>query len=80
MEIERLVANASMDEVKKRVFVHCLPPNIVTAITGSIGGPFQKVVHAADKAWTSAAAAAASTNPTPVATVAAVAGPPKAAN
>ena len=74
MELQRLLANASIDDVLKRVFVRCLPPTIVTAITGSLDGKFRTVVQAADKAWT--AAAGASGGATPTTSVAAITGPP----
>ena len=57
MEIQRLVASASMDDMMKRVFIRCLPKSTVTAITSSLGGKFQTVAQAADKAWTAAAGA-----------------------
>ena len=55
LEIQRLTPKASMDDLRKRVFVRCLPKAIRSAITGSLEGEFQAVVRAADKAWTAAA-------------------------
>ena len=49
LEIQRLLSNASIDDVMKRVFLRCLPPTIITAITSSLGGKFQSVVQAADR-------------------------------
>ena len=57
LEIQRLTAKASMDEMRKLVFLRCLPKGIVTAITGSLAGDFKAVVKAADKAWTAASTA-----------------------
>ena len=68
-ELQRLVADASRDDMLKRVFVRCLPQRIVTAITGSLGGNLDMVIAGADKAWT---ASASST----MASVSAVTGPP----
>ena len=53
-----LLANASIDDLLKRVFLHSLKPTIVTAITGSLYADFDTVVAAADKAWTAASAPA----------------------
>ena len=61
LEIRRLASAASMDDVMKRIFVRCLPAQIVTAITGSLAGDFQAVSTAADRAWTAVAAAPANT-------------------
>ena len=73
LEIERLLAGASLEDIKKRVFVRSLPKSIVTAITASLEGKFKAVMAAADKAWTTAAAS----DESPSATVAAISGPPQ---
>ena len=70
MEIRRLVADATLDEVLKRIFVRGLPCQLVTAIMSSLGGNFATVITAANKAWTAAAA----TN-SPAASVSAVSAP-----
>ena len=59
LEIQRLTAKASMDDVRKRMFLRCLPKETVTAITASLGASLQMVVKAADKAWTAASASPA---------------------
>ena len=69
-ELLRLMDKASMDDLRKRVFLHCLPRSIVTAITGSLGESFQSVVTAADKVWMAASTSTGSLSST--ATVAAV--------
>ena len=71
LEIQRLTAKSSMDDLRKRVFLRCLPGPIVTAITGSLQGSFNTVVKAADRA--KMAASTASGAPQAAATVAAVA-------
>ena len=70
MEIRRLAADASLDDVLKRVFVRGLPRPIVTAITASLGEKLATVITAANKAWT-ASSAAANEQAASVATVAA---------
>ena len=55
MEIKRLAADATLDDVLKRIFVRGLPRQLVTAITGRLGENFSSVTTAANKAWTSAA-------------------------
>ena len=55
LELQRLASDASVDDFFKRIFVHCLPAPIVTAITGSLAGKLQAVASAADRAWTAAA-------------------------
>ena len=47
LEIQRLISNASIDDVMKRVFVRCLPKSIVTAITSSLGGKYRALNAAA---------------------------------
>ena len=74
LEIQLLTAKSSLDDLRKWVFVRCLPNSIMTAITGSLQGDFKSVVRAADRAWT--AAATASGSQTSAATVAAVASNP----
>ena len=70
LELQRLTASASMDNVRKRIFLRCLPKTIVTAIMGSLEGNFQAIVKAADRAWT--AASTASGQSSSAATVSAV--------
>ena len=55
LEIQRLIAGATTDDVMKRIFVRCLPPTVVTAINTSLTGNFDLVILAADRAWTAAA-------------------------
>ena len=55
LELQRLLANATTDDLCKRVFLRSLKPSIVTAITGSLAGSFETVMAAADKAWMAAA-------------------------
>ena len=70
LELQRLTAKASMDDVRKRVFLHCLPKTIVTAIRGSLEGDFQTVVKAANRVWTAASTSAeVSLSPATVAAV-----------
>ena len=57
LEIQQLTAKSSMDHLRKRVFLSCLPGPIVTAIAGSLQGSFNTVVKAADRAWTAASTA-----------------------
>ena len=70
MEIRRLTSDATLDDVQKRIFVRGLPRQLVTAITGSLGGNFAAVITAAQKAWTASAASMQQE-----ATVSAVSGP-----
>ena len=60
-EMQRLVADASKDEICKRVFVRCLPARVLSAITGSLSGSWDSVIVAADKAWTASAATGSGT-------------------
>ena len=55
LELQRLLANATTDDLRKRVFLRSLKPSIVTAITGSLAANFETVMAAADKAWMAAA-------------------------
>ena len=55
LELQRLLANATTDDLCKRVFLRSIKPSIVTAITGSLAGNFETVMAAADKAWMAAA-------------------------
>ena len=70
MELQRLASDTTIDDVLKQLFLRCLPPKIVTAITSSLVGNFEAVAAAADKAWMAAAAA-----PSAAATVSAVTAP-----
>ena len=74
LELQRLTAKASMDDVRKRVFLRCLPQSLVTAIMSSLGGKFQDVVQAADRAWT--AESVAPKTSTTAASVSAITGSP----
>ena len=76
LELQRLLANATTDDLCKRVFLRSIKPSIVTAITGSLSGSFETVMAAADKAWM---AAANSDQGGPQATVSAVAHPTSSA-
>ena len=51
LELQRLLANATTDDLCKRVFLRSLKPSIVTAITSSLAANFETVMAAADKAW-----------------------------
>ena len=73
LELRRLLARASLDDVLKRVFLRSMKPAIVTAITGSLAGDFDTVAAAADRAWT---ASSASTSAAPAAAVSAVSSAP----
>ena len=75
LELQRLAADVSIDDVLKRVFLKCLPQSIITVITSSLGGKFEAVMMAADRAWMAVAAA-----PTPSASVMAVYGQPDGAD
>ena len=76
LELQCLTAKASMDDVRKRVSLRCLPRSIVTAIPSRLGGKFLEVVQAADRAWT--AAAVTVNAPSAAASVSAIVGPPPA--
>ena len=71
LELQRLLANATTDDLLKRVFLRSLKPTIVTAITSSLSADFETVMAAADKAWT---AASSSDSTSPPATVSAISG------
>ena len=58
MEIRRLAADATLDDVLKRIFIRGLPRSVVTAITGNLGASFSTVITVANRAWT----ASSSTN------------------
>ena len=53
LEVQRLASDATLDDVLKRIYVRCLPQQIVTAITSSLEGKLKTVIVGADKAWTS---------------------------
>ena len=61
LELQRLAADATVDDFLKRIFLRCLPDKIVTAITGSLGGKLKSVAVAADRALTASSSASAST-------------------
>ena len=69
MEVQRLASDATLDDVLKWIYIRCLPQQIVTAITSSLGGKLRTIINAADKAW--AAAPRSMTT-----SVLAIAGPP----
>ena len=75
LELQRLLANASTDDLLKRVFLRSIKPTIVTAITSSLSADYETVVAAADRAWTAASASKPSGPPT--ASVSAISGPPR---
>ena len=56
LELQRLLGNASTDDILKRIFLRSLPPSMVTEIRGSLSAKFEAVMEAADRAWTAAAA------------------------
>ena len=72
LELQRLLARASLEDVMKRVFLRSMKPVVVTAITGSVAADYETVVAAADRAWM---ASSASASPTAPATVSAISGP-----
>ena len=74
MEIRRLAADATLDDVLKRIFVRGLPRPVVTAITASLGEKLATVITAANKAWT-ASASANNSSSTAAASVSAVTAP-----
>ena len=75
LELQRLLANASTDDLLQRVFLRSLRPTIVTAITNSLSADFETVMAAADRALTAASTSdpAGST----AVSVSAISGPPK---
>ena len=74
LELQRLLGDASTDDILKRIFLRSIRPSIVTAITGSLGSRFDAVLEAAHRAWKASAATSGATS----ATVAAVSVPPDA--
>ena len=58
-ELQRLTADATLEDMLKRIFVRLLPQRIVKAITGSLGGNFENAITEADKAWMAAATSSA---------------------
>ena len=73
LELKRLLANATAEDILKRIFIRSLKPSVVTAVTGSLSGSFDALMAAANKAWTASATETA----TP-ASVSAVSAPPPA--
>ena len=69
LELQRLAAEATVDDFLKRIFLRSLPPQIATAIRASRGAKLESLAEAADDALATAAAAAGE------ATVAAISGP-----
>ena len=73
LQLQRLLGDATTDDILKRIFLRSIPHTIVTAISGSLEAKFSVVLQVADRAQkasaTSARAAPAA------ATVAAVSGP-----
>ena len=59
LELQRLAADATMDDVLKRIFLRSIPQSIATAITVNRATKFEDLAEAVDNAWTSAAATAA---------------------
>ena len=64
LELQRLLSNASLNDVLERVFLRSLKPTIITAITGSLSADFETIV------------AGASASPYDLTTVSAISGPP----
>ena len=58
LEMLQLASDASRDDIQKRIYVRCLPQRVVTAITGKLDESFEKVIAAADRAWTAAKSSA----------------------
>ena len=52
MELQRLLAGATAEDLLKRIFLRSIKPSIVTAITASLKSDFETLVAAADEAWT----------------------------
>ena len=50
-ELDRLADGQTMTDVKTRIFLHCLPPSIQTAIGGNVSKTYTDLVKAAEKAW-----------------------------
>ena len=71
LELQRLLANATTDDLCKRVFLRSLKPSIVTAITSSLSADFETVMAAADKAWTAASSSESTGTPATVSTISA---------
>ena len=59
LKLQHLAADATMDDVLKRIFLRSIPQSIETAITVNCATKFEDLAEVADNAWTSAAATAA---------------------
>ena len=51
LELRRLLTNATLDDVLKRVFIRPLPKSLINAISGNLDHSFDSLVEAAEKAW-----------------------------
>ena len=71
LELQRLLGEATTDDILKRIFLRSAPPAITTAIKGFRKAKFKDLLEAAEDAWATEAAQSAA----PSATVAAVATP-----
>ena len=78
LELQRLLANATTDDLLKSVFLRSLKPSIVTAITGSLEADFETVMAAADRAWKAASTPEASGSVTASVSAISSAPPPSA--
>ena len=56
MELQRLLVDATAEDILKRIFLRSVGANIVTAINASLGSKFKVVLEAADRAWKASAA------------------------
>ena len=55
LELRRLCADATVDDILKRIFVRSLPTRLADAISGNLDGSLDALARAADKAWALAA-------------------------
>ena len=62
LELRRLLGNATLDDILKRLFVRSMPKNIANAISSHNDDSFDSLARAADKAWALSSAAGASVN------------------
>ena len=62
LELRRLLGEATLDDILKRLFVRSLPKHLTNAISGSVDTSFDALVDAADKAWSLESASIASVN------------------
>ena len=50
-ELDRLCEGMTIDDIKTRVLLKCLPPKIMTAVAGTSARTYRAIVDAADKTW-----------------------------